>query len=221
MPSRREREICVLFVGFDADDGALRARRPTEQFRPAHHFRRMLERKAVVAGDVGLALRAVDKEEVRLGLGREFDVCGEPRAAHADDAALLHSLPDLLGRGIGKGRKGDGVALEVVDDLDVRALPSRSRRTGDDARDSPRYGRVHARGNKTAALTYELPCFHLVARLDHGDGGSSDVLGEGNIKTFRRGKLRDRNAGCGFAGGRVCPSAERFECDLQFRILPV
>ena len=75
----------------------------------------------------------------------------------------------------------------------MRALAARSRGTGDDARDSPRHGRVHARGNKTAALAYEPTRFHRVARLDDGDGGSAYVLREGDKKTFRRGKLRDRN----------------------------
>ncbi len=78
----------------------------------------LLEHDPMVAGEIGLALAAVDDDRLddlaRGGL--HLDVAREGRAAKADQAGILYGRDDLL------GRHGAEVALEVVKHLLARGV---------------------------------------------------------------------------------------------------
>ena len=66
--------------------------------RAVQHLCRLFQHDAMVGGEVGLALAAVDDDGVDLLAVRHFhlDVGGESRAAQPHDAGRLHRFDDLL-----------------------------------------------------------------------------------------------------------------------------
>lgn len=177
------------------DDRFLRAAGEHRAAYALQKFIGHLRHDAEVAGNIRLALRAVDDEIIGVSLPDiEFGKGGERRAAHADDArfrnAAEHAFP-VKGR---KGRQTLFLLGKIVLDKDMIAFLARERDMGNDALDRARDGRKDGRGQSLPRLCDERALFHLLPRLHDGNGGRADMLAERDIYLFGNRPLLDRRA---------------------------
>ena len=204
-----------LLVGLHAYERAFRTCGGGEQLRAPYDFVRSFRHKTAVACDVRLAFRPVDEEIIDFVLRRKFDVRREPRAAHADYAAFADALPYAFGGGILQRRKISRPVFEIVDYDRMQTFAARRHGQLRHRLHRSRYGRVHARGNKTAALAYTLSDRDGIARFNRRRRRRADMLRQRNEKTFRHVEIGERNTCCDLTGGRMSPPAERPERKLQ------
>ena len=183
-----------FFVQLDAEIRLVHLAGPHDELDALQQLPRVLDHRAVVGGDVRLALGAVDDDGVDLApAARDLERGRERRAAHADDAGLADDARDQLG--IGQrllGRGGDGIrrgVLEVVFDDDGRDHIAEVVEPRLDRGDAAGHGRVHGRGDGGLCLADFLSEPHLVADGDERRTGRADVLGHGNdhLRRLRNG----------------------------------
>ena len=187
-----ERVDAVLLVVLHADDGFIHAEHLDEIARAADDLLGALEHRAMVAGDVGLALRAVDDHGRDLtDAAGDLDVGRERRAAHTDDTGVLDDLDHLLrGQSVRVGRSldlfADGVLIIVLDH-DGGHVAAHGIRA--------RLDRDHLAGNagmdgsaETLELADLLTDLHIVT--DRHDGGTrcTEVHRHGNDHLSGRGR---------------------------------
>ena len=104
----------VLLVVLHADDHLVHAEHLGKIHAAADDLLGALQHGAVVAGDVGLALGAVDDDGVHLAdAAGDLHVSGEGRAAHTDDAGVLDDLHHFLNR----QRVGVGGSLDFFAEI--------------------------------------------------------------------------------------------------------
>ena len=158
------------------------------------HLVGMLAHHAVVAGEVGFALGAVEQQDFELVARAEIqlDRRGEGGAAHADDARLGDAFADQLrvgvqGIGDGLGQVGPFVlAVRLEDDGGLRQ--ARGMRRGDIryCLDAARGRGMLGCGDPALAARDQLAFPDQVACLHQRLGGGADVLLQGNVEQVRQ-----------------------------------
>ena len=192
----------VLLVVLHADDDLVHAEHLGQELGAADDLLRPLQHGAVVAGDVGLALRAVDDDGADLAdAAGDLHVGGERGAAHADDARVLDDLHHLLhaqGVGVGGG-------LHLFAHLVLKVI------VNDRGHDVAAHGigtglhGLHRAGNagmdrsaEAMELADLLAHLHMVPGLDQGLAGRAKVHRHGNDHLSWRSQLLDGLfIGCG------------------------
>ena len=165
---------------FDTDGRALRLQNLLDDPQAPQDTLRALPHQAVVGGDVGLALGAVDDDCVHLAqAGGELHIRREARAAHAGDARLMDDGDQLLG-----GQLVDAFVLFQVGTQDVPeiVLDDHAHTVGAGGRGPHLHGDDRAgnggmdRHAQSLTVTDLLTDGHAVAHLDQGRAGSADML---------------------------------------------
>ena len=169
-------------VALDADDALGNLQILHHRLDAVQDVLGVLQEAAVVRGDVGLALGAVDEEGVDLVqiLGGQLHRRGEARAAQTHQAAGPDGILEGLEIGDSRGRDGRVHRLLAVWDDDHSGL----RRAvgggdGDDAVHCAGHAGVDVRGDKAARLAHHRAHKDLVALGHLGCGGGADVLSHG------------------------------------------
>ena len=189
-----ERFHCVHLVVLHTDMRFLDVQRKHHQVDTVDDFRGLFQHQAMVSRQVRFALRAVDDELLnRLALrGRNLDLRGERRAAHADDAGFADDgLQFLRGQRFRMLRRMQfhPVVLEVILDDDGghrRTIRQLDRLNADDLAGD---GRMHRCGHKAARFANLLTRQHQITLLHDGLAGRTDMLRERNHHARRRGQL--------------------------------
>ena len=146
------------------------------------HVSHAIQHGAGIAGNVGLALGAVDDEILdAIGIHVEFHVSREAGTAQAYDAAIPNGLQKRLagihnGRDDGLGRGHFPVGLNDYSRNSSAARQEIIRDLGDLAG----YRGVNGGGHKTAGLGDEGADLDEVTDLHDGLGGRADMHGHGN-----------------------------------------
>ena len=153
----------------------------------------------MVAGQVRLALAAVDDERVRLGIqlaGIELHSRREHRAAQADDAAVARDALDVLRRErvdilAGLHRLIPAVLIVVVnhDGRDALAAGDRAGRQRDNLAGDRRMNR---RRNRTLRLADDLAHVDHLSHLHTARRRGAQVLGHGNRHSSRGSRVHNR-----------------------------
>ena len=177
-----------------ADNGAASAQHLLHDGCTHDYLLGALQHDAVVAGEVGFALRSVQDEALghAPGGGIQFHMCGEGGSAEADHAAGLDLVEDgravfgdLGHEGVGKVHAlnplvtfhgyldvGDGIAGQVL--------------AGTYGLDGTGCRRVHECGYESARLGDHLSGLHLVSHFHYRLCGSTKVLCHRHIHHFRQ-----------------------------------
>ena len=159
------RARCRFFlVVLHADDDLAHAEHLGEVAAAADDLSGALKHRAMVAGDVGLALRAVDDDGIDLAdAAGDLRVRGERCAAHTDDTGLLDHFDHFLhAQRVGVGRSMDFLAqvvLEVIVDDNGHDLAAHGIGTGLHRSDRTGYACVNG-----SAETFEFA--DLLSKLD-------------------------------------------------------
>ncbi|MOA00046.1 hypothetical protein D3C78_1193900 [compost metagenome] len=180
-----------------------------------------LAHQAVVAGQVGLALAAVDQHGLDLVAGAllELDRRREDRPAHADDAGLGDALGQdqrALVEGIGRHVQLDPALLAVaLEDhaVDGQAGGMRSEDRAD-LDDPPRAGRMDRRRHFRRRTGDQLALEDPVADLDQRQRLGAGVLAQRQVEARRQRQAADRQS-CRavLVGGRVDATADASEIE--------
>ena len=185
----------VLLVVLDANDHLVHAEHFGEIGGAADDLLRPLQHGAVVAGDVGLALGAVDDDGVHLAdTAGDLHVGGEGSAAHTDDTCILDDLHHLVdGEGV-RVRGGldlfTELVLEIVFDDHGCHIAAHGIGTGLHSLDRTGNAGVD-RGAQTAELTDLLTNLHMVANLDKRRARCTEVHRHGDDHLCRGCQLFD------------------------------
>ena len=139
-------------------------------------FFRIFEHDAVIAGNVRLALRAVDNEHVYFFIRPQFCRGRERSAAHSDDTRLRYARKHALSRDLRKrGQKNFLVGMVVFDEDMLRFFPRK--------RDMPHHAlyraghrRIYVGGKPFRRLRDQFAAKHPLPRLHDGNGGPADML---------------------------------------------
>ena len=192
----------VLLVVLHADDDLVHAEHLGQELGAADDLLGTLQHGAVVAGDVGLALRAVDDDGVHLAdAAGDLHVGGERGAAHADDAGVLDDLHHLL-HAEGIGIRG---GLDLLAHLVLHVIFNDHRRDvaahgiGAGLHCLHRAGNAGVdRGTQSVEFADLLAHLHVVPGLDQGRAGRTKVHRHGDDHLSRRSQLLDGLfIGCG------------------------
>ena len=157
----------------------------------------MLQKDAVVAGDVGLALRGVDNHRVHLSqAGGNLDVGGEGGPAHAYDAGLPDEGGKLLGGEAVRvwGRRETPIErfVEVVFNHHAHHRHTGKMDAGLHRRHPSGNTGVNGSGDEGRSVPYLLTHHYLVPHRYTGGTGRADVQRHGNHHTGRRRKGLNR-----------------------------
>ena len=174
----------VFLVVLHADDDLAHAEHLGEVAAAADDLSGALKHRAMVAGDVGLALRTVDDDGIDLAdAAGDLRVRGERCAAHTDDTGLLDHFDHFLhAQRVGVGRSMDFLAqvvLEVIVDDNGHDLAAHGIGTGLHRSDRTGYACVNG-----SAETFEfadlLSKLDIVALGDRRGAGCAEVHRHGD-----------------------------------------
>ncbi|MPM32106.1 hypothetical protein SDC9_78665 [bioreactor metagenome] len=185
----------VALVVFHTDDDLIHAKHFGQINRASDDFLGALQHGAMVACDVGLALRAVDDHGVDLAdTAGNLHMGGEGCAAHADNASFLDDLHHLFdGECIGVRGSLDLFAqlvFHVVFDHDGGHVAPHGIGTG--LHGLYRAGNAGVnRCAQAAELADFLSDLHMVTRFDKGCARSAEVHGHGDDHLSRGRQLFD------------------------------
>ena len=174
----------VFLVVLHADDDLVHAEHLGEVAAAADDLGRALEHRAMVAGDVGLAFRAVDDHRVDLAdAAGDLRVGRERSAAHADDTGLFDHFDHFLNAqrvGVGGGfHLFTQFVLEVIVDHDGHDLAAHGVGTG--LHRSDRTGNACVNGSaETLEFADLLSKLDIVALGDRGSAGCAEVHRHGD-----------------------------------------
>ena len=197
------------------DGGTFCAQLATYNFCPAQHRLGTLQHQAVVIGQVGLALGAIDQQLGDLLAFRDgvFDMGGEGGTTHADNACILDRVDELLNgerlpvdaEGGGKllGSVGIGLYLNGRFEaaIDVTARADLAYGAGNRA--------VQGGGDKGPRFCDQLATLDPFTCLDHRFGRCPDVLAQRYHVAFDKGYPLDRQIiGLLLVVGRMDPVLE-------------
>ena len=197
----------LRLVLLDADHGTASAKNLLHDGSTHHYLLGTLQHDAEVAGEIGLALRAVQDQALSLaaGSGIELHMGGEGSSAESDHAAGLDLVEDgcavfgdFSDKGVGKIHSLDPL-VALHRNLDVSHVVACKILAGADGLHGTGCGRVYERGDESAWLRYHLACLHLVAYGHDGLRRGAKMLGHGNIQSLGQGQHLD-----GAAAGEFC-----------------
>ena len=188
----------IELVVLHTDDGAFGSGRLERELDAADQGVALLEHDPMIAGQIGLALAAVDDDRLdqlpRGGL--HLDVARKGPAPESDQPGILHGRDDFL------GRHGVEVALQIVQDLLARGLVDLEEDRLSlgavgcgcqcDRADDPGRRGMHGHGHETLGASDRLAAHDLLADLDQRNGGRTLMLGERDGQLGRKGKPTDR-----------------------------
>jgi len=192
----------VALVVLHADDDLVHAEHLGQELGAANDLLGPLQHGAVVAGDVGLALRAIDDDGVHLAdAAGDLHVGGERSAAHADDAGVLDDLHHLL-HAEGIGIRG---GLDLFAHLVLHVVFNDHRRDVAAHGIGAGFHCLHRAGNagvdrgaQSVEFADLLAHLHVVPGLDQGRAGRAKVHRHGDDHNSRRSQLLDGLfIGCG------------------------
>ena len=167
----------------------------------------------VVAGDIGLALGAVDHQGVQPASG-QLEVGGEQRAAQAGHAARLQGVQHLRRVGVAPVQRGefDPAFVAVRLQLDAGAVQPGgvSQRQRADGAHHARGGRVHRHRHGAVGVGQALALEHALANADAGPRGRAHALRQRQAQQRRQAGGADwRFAGLLFVFGRMHAAMKR------------
>ena len=185
----------VLLVVLHSDDDLVHAEHLSQILAAADDLLRALQHGAVVAGDVRLALRAVDDDGVHLAdAAGDFDMGGERCAAHTDDTGVFDDLHHLIDRE-GVGVRGGldlfrELVLEIVLDHHGRNIAAHT--VGAGLHNLDRAGNTGVnRRTQTAEFADLLAHFYMIPGFDQGCARCAKVHRHGDDHLCRRCQLLD------------------------------
>ena len=171
-----KRGYAVGLVLFNANYYLRTAQRLCNVSCAAYYFVGVLKHQPVVAGQVGFAFGAVQKQRVHFALGRVLYRRGESRAAHAHYARFGNACQNLSGIGVLKGCKPALFAAPVRRD-DYKSLVRAGRRRHlNNVLHFARNARVYVAGDGSVRPGYQLPFFDLLSLFNAGYGRSAQRL---------------------------------------------
>ena len=184
----------VGLVQLDRDDHALDSQRQREQLCALGDLVRLFDHQTVVAGQIRLALRAVDDQRVDGGLGRQLDRCREARAAHADDAGFAHALAHAVGCDLLERHERDLAVFAVVFDDDAVRLSAAGQGTALDRDHLAAHARKDVCAHRAVRLGDQCAALDGVAHRDDGLCRLADVLRQRDRDRIGRGDIAYRTA---------------------------
>ena len=193
----------VGLVLLDADDILLGLQELLEQGDALFDQIAVLEHDAVVAGDEGLALRAVDENGLDMALlgGGELGPHGEGRTAETHDAAFAHALEEAVKIGrLGDLEIGALFHFAVALDADGRGLAATDG-IGLDGFDGAGDRGVDGRAVASLLAGDQLADGHVVADLNDGLGRLAGVHIHRQQHLFGHCHAHGRHAGRAFVMG--------------------
>ena len=172
------------FVVLDGEQDSLDAERARHQPCSGQHLVTVLLHQAVIAGQVGFALGAIDDQSLQIvTLAQvELDGGGESRATHADDAGLgdpAGDLPRFQGERFGDRFDIVGPLVEAVGlqrDGAYRQAGRMMGRVAADTDDAPRGRCVHRGRDQALAARQQLALAYILAACHQGGCRRADVL---------------------------------------------
>ncbi len=169
------------FVVLDADQHFFRIQQFAQHFRAAQDVGGTFAHQHVVAGDVRLALGAVEHQRLDLVLVRiRLHVAGEYRAAQSDHARLTQQMAQIGVRSlfVVHAAVRDPFILAVRDEGDAQI--GQAGMVGDqlhvDGADRAGGGSMHCAGKTSFRPADDLPFEHTLADLHHGFGAVAHML---------------------------------------------
>jgi hypothetical protein len=213
--SRAQRGDGVGLVLLHTDGRTARPDPVADDLGAAHHRSRPFDHDPVVAGEIGLALTAVDHDELHALAFRhlELHVAGEGRAAETHQTRELYPIRHLRGRQahrIDGGRLGQPLAVVGIGlDHDGGQGLAVGVEPGLDGRDAPRHRSVEGGRDEAARLADQLAAAQALPDPDDGLRRGAGVLGERqHVLLHERHALDGKRVGGPLALGRVDAVAE-------------
>ena len=183
-------------VLLDADHGAAASEHLLHDGCADDDLLRALEHDAEVAGEIGLALRAVQDQALSFaaGSGIEFHVCRESGSAESDHSAGLDTIEDgcaVFGdfcyEGVGKIHSFHPL-VAFHGDFDMHHIVACEVLAGCDGLHGAGCGGMHECGDESAGFGDDLPCLHLVTYGHYGFRRRSQMLCHGHIHGLGQGQ---------------------------------
>ena len=175
---------CIGFVILDTNIRFLNAQSLSQNRNTDQQLLAALQHHAVVRSQIGLALNAIDDQELSLLARRnaQLNVCGEGSTTHTDNTCRLDLCNDLLGLQLALAnnifREVDTlsplVTLALDGDCGLAQTCTIDRQI--DSRNRTRNGCVNVARHETTCLGDQLTRKHLIAFGYLSHCGSTDML---------------------------------------------
>ena len=161
--------------------------------QPGQYLQGVFAQQHFIAGDIGLALGAVEDQGVhRVAAGIELDRRREARAAKADDAGVADNPTQFLRAQFGKiehiafARPPAFLTVGLDDDAGSGHAGCMGYRVVGDGEYGTRAGSMEGGADGVTGACDELSLEHLVAHRYHRLGGGTDMLLEWQNQPWRQ-----------------------------------